>query len=74
MIKKIDILKNMMKNENWNEAILFAAKFPRLGEHKKTILSAREAILRPAFQLQIKKDPQKLISDGIKTLKIMYKL
>lgn len=54
------------------EAVLRAAKFQDLGEHRERILSAREAYQRPEFQRQIGKDPEALIIDGIAALRERY--
>lgn len=54
------------------EAILRAAKFRDLGDHRDRILSAREAYERPDFQRQVGKDPDALIADGIAALKERY--
>lgn len=51
------------------EAILRAAKFQDLGDHRDRILSAREAYLRPEFQRAVKKDPDLLIRDGLAALR-----
>lgn len=40
---KISILREHMAAGRWQKAISIAAKFPRLGEHKETILRAHGA-------------------------------
>lgn len=61
--KKIDTLRGMMNAGQWADAIKFAAKFPRLPEgQRKAILEGNEAILRPAFQRQLRKDPEAQIT------------
>lgn len=47
MIKKIDILSELMKSGKWDKAIKFAARFPRLGKERDIILSASSAMLSP---------------------------
>lgn len=54
------------------EAVLRAAKFQDLGDHRDRILSAREAYQRPEFQREIGKDPEALIADGIAALRERY--
>jgi hypothetical protein len=54
------------------EAVIRAAKFQDLGEHRDRILSAREAYQRPAFQKEIGKDTDQLIADGIAALRERY--
>lgn len=57
---------------NWREAILAAAKFPDLGDERDAILSGREAIVRPAFQRQLKRDPEALIEVAKAALRRRY--
>lgn len=62
--RKLDAVLNAMHSEQWELAIKLAAKFPRLGTHSKAIKQANEAILRPAFQRQLGRDPTQLIAAG----------
>ena len=72
MVKKIDVLKDLMVNNEWKKAISLASKFPRLGNAKDAIKSAQMAYTNPDFCRQIKKDPDKLIYLGIQALKSQY--
>jgi hypothetical protein len=72
MEKKIDRLLVMMRSGNWDGAIKFAAKFPRLGESRDDILRAKDAINNPDFFRQIGKDPLKLIELGRAALIFRY--
>ncbi len=69
---KLSQLRTLMAAGRWREAVIFAAKFQDLGDHKDRILSAREGYLRPEFQRQLKKNPYDLIADGIEALKERY--
>ena len=62
--RKLDPVLDAMRREDWPKAITLAAKFPRLGPEQPDIMRAREAILRPAFQRQLGKDPAELIAAG----------
>lgn len=53
-----------MQEEKWHDALRFAAKFPRLGEHRDAILRAKDALNNPDFYKQIGKNPDLLISLG----------
>lgn len=64
MIKKIDILRGHLDNNDYKAAILLASKFPRLGKEKEVIMKAREALLRPDFQKQLGRDINLLIEQG----------
>lgn len=72
MIKKIDTLRELMRTNQWHKAIKFAAKFPRLGQHKDRILAASSALLSPYFYISIGKNPEIIIQDGIAALKEKY--
>ena len=73
MIRKIDQLRALMHDGEWTKAIKFAARFPRLGEHRNAILSASSALLSPRLYRSMGKDPEVLISSGIMALKERYK-
>jgi len=70
--KKIDVLIRLMQTGEWHKAIKYAAKFPRLGEHRDAILTASSALLSPRFYVSLGKDPDKLIEAGIAALKERY--
>lgn len=74
MKTKISLLKEKVRENDWKKAILIAAKFPVLGEHKKAITGAREAYLRPEFQKQLGRDPEEMKKRGIEALITRYKL
>lgn len=57
----LEVLKTMMRNGEWNAAILIAARWSDLGDQAEAIQRGREAIMRPAFQRQLKRDPEALI-------------
>jgi hypothetical protein len=61
---KIDAVRLAMSAGDWNKAINLAAKFQRLGKHKKVIMRANEALLRPGFQRQLGRNPTALIEAG----------
>lgn len=69
---KLSKLRAHMAAGDWTRAILLAAKFQELGEHKAAILKAREGLLRPSFQMQLGKDPGQLVAAGITALKERY--
>lgn len=72
MEKKIDRLVQMMRSNAWEEAVKFAAKFPRLGEHRNAILTASSALLSPAFYTSMGKDVDALVRAGIAALQERY--
>ena len=67
--KKIDVLAAMMRSGDWEKAIKFAAKFPRLDKHRGAILSASSALLSPTLYEQMGRDPEALVAAGIAALK-----
>ena len=65
-------LRAIMQSGRWRASILAASKFAELGEQRGAILSAREAYLRPEFQRQLGRDPERLIKVGIAAMKVRY--
>lgn len=74
MKTKIDRLREMTAQGDWDEAIKLAASFPRLGDQRKAITQAREAISRPEFQRQLGRDPAQLIEAGIQSMRAKWSL
>lgn len=74
MRKKIDMLREYAENGDWHSAIRLAASFPRLGDQKKDIMQAKEALSRPAFQKQLGRDPSRLIDKGVLAMKEKWSL
>lgn len=72
MKKKIDTLREYAMNEDWHSAIKLAASFPRLGNEKMAITRAKEALVRPDFQIQLGRNPDLLLAEGIKALRNKY--
>lgn len=54
-------IRKLMAAGAWNEAILAAAKFGDLGDQAEAIQRGREAIQRPQFMRQLKRDPEAAI-------------
>ncbi|MBP1129372.1 hypothetical protein JOE25_000915 [Serratia sp. PL17] len=74
MKKKIDVLRELASNNDWEAAIKLAGGFPRLGDEARVITRAKEAVLRPEFQIQMGREPALLIAAGIDALKAKYRL
>lgn len=51
--KKIDQLRELMSQEQWEKALALAAKFPRLGAEKAVIIRAHECYAHPRFYAQL---------------------
>lgn len=71
---KLSGVKEAAASGDWRKAVLLAAKFQDLGEQRNAILSAREAINRPDFQRQMRRDPDILLAAGVAALKQRYGL
>jgi len=69
---KLAKLLQLMTSERWDEAIRFAAKFPRLGEHKSAIKLAHEIAIRPEIYIEMGYDPATAREAGIAALKERY--
>lgn len=72
IVTKISQLQALMREEKWADAIRFAAKFGDLGEERNAILSAKEAVVRPEFMRQLRKDPDALLATGVEALRRRY--
>ncbi len=59
--RKLDAVLDAMRADDWPRAACLAAKFQDLGDERDAILSGREAVLRPEFQRQLKRDPAALL-------------
>jgi hypothetical protein len=70
--EKLARIKALVAAEDWRAAFSLAASFPRLGAQADAIRRAHEAMQRPHFQRQIKRDPEAAIAAGIAALKARY--
>ena len=71
-VTKLSQLRALMEAGAWEKAISFAARFPRLGEHRNAILDAKDAIAHPSFMAQLGKDPAALIEAGKAALRAWH--
>jgi uncharacterized protein YcgL (UPF0745 family) len=69
METKTSQLLAMIANEQWVDAIKFAAKFPTLGKQSCDITRAKEAVNNPNFYRQMNKDPDELVKIGIAAIR-----
>lgn len=72
MKTKLETLKEAYNAGDYRKALSIAAKFPRLGEEKDTIMLAQGCITNPSFYKQIGKDIDKCINEGIEALRVKY--
>jgi hypothetical protein len=72
MITALAQLRAMLAAGDERGAILLAAKWGRLGDARNAVLTAREAILRPAFLVSVGKDPTAAIAAGTAALRARY--
>lgn len=70
--KKIDTLTRHMRSEDWGRALRVAASFPRLGEHRASIVRAHEVLAHPGFYAQLGRDEDQILSAGIAALRSRY--
>lgn len=68
METKLSQLIAMMNAGHWDEALKFAGKFPSLGEEKRAITRAREALIRPEFFRALGRDVDAIIAEGREAL------
>ena len=74
MRTKISQLREMMGGERWGDALRFAAKFPRLGAHKRAIERGAQAVVRPEWARQMGRSPADDVRAGIVALRDRYGL
>jgi hypothetical protein len=70
--KKIDLLHAAMTAKDWKKAIGIASRFPRLGNAKEAIERAQMAYTNPRFLVQLKRDVDTCINEGINALLTFY--
>lgn len=73
-VTKLSQLRALMEAGEWEKAISFAARFPRLGEHRNAILDAHLAYTNPRFMTQIGRDVNACIEAGKLALIAAYGL
>ena len=74
MDTKLQTLKNAAAAGDWQKAFSIAARFPRLGAYRNTILDAHSAYTNPRFMAQIGRDAGACIEAGKLALIAAYRL
>jgi hypothetical protein len=69
---KISQLTAAMRRGDWELALRIAARFPRLGEHRKAIVRAHEAYSYPSIYRQLGYDIEQLKAEGRRALTERY--
>jgi len=69
---KIDALRRLMAAEDWVGAMRMATRFPRLGEHKRAITRAWDALQSPSLYRQMGAEPEDVWKAGVEALKARY--
>lgn len=72
MKTKLAQLQALMATDQWDKALSFAAKFPRLGAEKAAIVRAHEAVAHPRFYQQLGLDLAAHRQAGIDALTQKY--
>lgn len=72
METKISQLRAMIDAGRIDEAIRFAGKFPSLGEEKRAITRAREALIRPEFFRSLGRNVDVIIEEGRQAIRRRY--
>ena len=72
METKLSAVSAAMEQNNWQQAIALAAKFPHLGAERNAILDAHGAYTNPRFAAQLGKDIEQLKLIGIAALRARY--
>jgi len=66
---KLEKVRAAVAAEDWHAALRLAKELSSLGEDEATITRAWEALVRPAFLKQIKRDPDVALAEGVATLR-----
>ena len=69
---QLSILLEYMAAGRWSEALKLAACWQELGDHKAAITRGADALRHPKFYVELGKNPQELIDEGIAALKARY--
>lgn len=72
VMKKIDRIRALIQQQDWNAALRIAARFPRLGNERKAITRAASALLSPAFYDSIGVDVDDVLRQGKEALVKKY--
>jgi hypothetical protein len=68
------MIRELMREGSWGKAILAASRFPDLGDEAAAIHRGREAIMRPSFQRQLKRDPDEMLEEAKAALRRRFGL
>jgi len=74
MQTKISQLRELIAAGRIDDAIRFAGKFPSLGDEKRAITRAREALIRPEFFRALGRDVEAIIQEGRQAVLRRYPL
>jgi hypothetical protein len=74
MKTKLEQVKELWLAGNKIEALRIVKSFPRLGDEKKAIEQAWASHQSPSFYIQIGKDPEALIGQGLQAIAHRYSL
>ncbi|MBF0350932.1 MAG: hypothetical protein HQM11_07855 [SAR324 cluster bacterium] len=70
---KTERLKQLVKAEDWKQALQIAHTFRRVEKEDRTALvRAHEVLNFPGFYSQLGMDPQQLLLHGVNTLKKLW--
>jgi hypothetical protein len=72
MQTKLSQLQDLMTQGNWEKALAFAAKFPRLGAYRNAILDGHLACSNPRWIAGLGKDVKAVKKLGINALRNNY--
>lgn len=61
---KIERVRAAVAAEDWREALRLVMKLPSLGLDEEVVSRAWEAMVRPEFLRQVKRDPEAAIEEG----------
>lgn len=68
----VELVRAAVAAEDWHTALRLAKELSGLGEDEAILRRAWEAVVRPEFLRQVKKDPEVALAEGVTTLRRRY--
>lgn len=68
----LELVRAAVAAEDWHRALRLAKELSGLGEDEAVLRRAWEALVRPEFLREVKKDPEVALAEGVATLRRRY--
>jgi len=71
-LSAVELVRAAVAAEDWHTALRIGKELSGLGEDEAILRRAWEALIRPGFLRQVKKDPEVALAEGVATLRRRY--